>query len=52
MKKQSEPLNLASTTSRSLTGAVISVSKVPEYFSRAKERMVMTGAASSRINQK
>ena len=33
------------------TGAVISVSNVPEYFSSAKSRIVMIGAEKSTINQ-
>ena len=45
-------LNLASTTARSLTGAVMRVSKVPEDFSSANSRMVMTGAEKSRISQR
>ena len=50
--KRSAALNLARTTARSLTGVVMSVSKVPEDFSRANRRMVMTGAEKSRINQR
>ena len=33
-------------------GAVISVSNVPENFSSAKSRIVITGGPSTRINQK
>ncbi len=45
-------VNLASTTCKSPTGAVIRVSKVPENFSSANNRIVMTGLESSRISQK
>lgn len=45
-------VNFARTTCMSFTGVVINVSNVPEYFSRANNRMVITGAASSSTIQK
>ena len=44
--------NFASTTCKSPTGVVISVSNVPLAFSSANSRIVMTGVASSRMSQK
>ncbi len=43
---------MASTTCQSRTGVVINVSNVPDNFSSANRRIVITGAARSRISQK
>ena len=51
-KKIIAAVNLARTTCKSPTGVVIKVSNVPEYFSRAKSRMVIIGVARRMINQK
>ena len=45
-------MNFASTTWISLTGVVMSVSKVPLAFSWAKVRMVITGATINSTSQK
>ena len=52
MKNIRVPVNLARTTCRSLTGVVIRVSYVPVPFSKAKERMVMTGGVSSMMTHR
>jgi hypothetical protein len=44
-KKSKAPENFASTTWKSLTGVVISVSNVPVNFSCANNRIVITGVA-------
>src|SRR5438105_293111 len=45
------PRYLANTTSKSVTGAVISISNVPARFSSAKRRIVMAGMTNNEGSQ-
>ena len=51
MKKITAAVNFAATIWASLVGVVVSVSKVPDAFSRANVRMVMTGAVNTMMIQ-